>query len=161
MAARRIRESRTAAPSRASDRRHDGALRRSRHRDAGAVRDKSRGIRAIVPYRLAFRKTQRPGKGNQKLRGSSTRLAKKEQMWDHPIVTIKADNKKRVVVPDARPGDVFAYEDQGNGHFHLVRLIMPDPPQRKTRAQVRKAIANSRLKFDVSWDELRELVREP
>jgi hypothetical protein len=82
-------------------------------------------------------------------------------MWDHPIVTIKADNKKRVVVPDARPGDVFAYEDQGNGHFHLVRLIMPDPPQRKTRAQVRKAIANSRLKFDVSWDELRELVREP
>lgn len=35
------------------------------------------------------------------------------------------------------------------------------PPKRKTRAQVRKAIANSRLKFKMSWDELRELMREP
>jgi hypothetical protein len=76
-------------------------------------------------------------------------------------MTIKADSKKRVVVPDARPGDVFAYEDQGNGHFHLVRLNMPDPPIRMTRAQARKAIAHSRLKFDLSWDELREITREP
>ncbi len=76
-------------------------------------------------------------------------------------MTIKADSKKRVVVPDARPGDVFAYEDLGNGHFHLVRLNMPDPPKRKTRKQVRKALAGSRLKFDMSWDELRELTREP
>jgi hypothetical protein len=82
-------------------------------------------------------------------------------MWDHPTVTIKADSKKRVVVPDALPGDVFAYEDHGNGHFHLVRLNMPDPPTRKTRAQVRKAIATSGLKFDMSWNELREMTREP
>ena len=61
------------------------------------------------------------------------------QLWDHPTMTIKADSKKRVVVPDAHPGDVFAYEDHGNGHFHLVRLNMPDPPKRKTRAQVRKS----------------------
>lgn len=38
-------------------------------------------------------------------------------MWDRPTMTITADSKKRVVVPDAHPGDVFAYEDQGNGHF--------------------------------------------
>ena len=76
-------------------------------------------------------------------------------------MTIKADSKKRVVVPDAHPGDVFAYEDQGNGHFHLVRLNKPAHPEKKTRAQVRKAIANSKLKFDLSWDELRALTREP
>jgi hypothetical protein len=82
-------------------------------------------------------------------------------MWDHPTMTVRADSKKRVVMPDAHPGDVFAYEDHGNGHFHLVRLNVPGPPKRKTRDQVRKALANSRLKFDLSWDELRELTREP
>jgi hypothetical protein len=40
-------------------------------------------------------------------------------------------------------------------------LNLPDPPKRKTRAQVRKAIANCRLKLDLSWEELRELTREP
>ena len=64
-------------------------------------------------------------------------------------MTIRADSKKRVVMPDAHPGDVFAYEDHGNGHFHLVRLNMPGPPKRMTRAQVRKAIANSKLKFEL------------
>jgi hypothetical protein len=88
-------------------------------------------------------------------------LADAESMWDHPTMTIKADSKKRVVVPDARPGDVFVYEDQGNGHFHLVRLSVPDLPKRKTRAQVRKAIMTSELKFDMPWDELRRMTREP
>jgi hypothetical protein len=27
-------------------------------------------------------------------------------MWDHPTMTITADSKKRVVLPDAHPGDV-------------------------------------------------------
>jgi hypothetical protein len=76
-------------------------------------------------------------------------------------MTIKADSKKRVVMPDARPGDVFVYEDQGNGHFHLMRLAVPDKPKKMTRAQVEKAIANSKLKFDLTWDEMREWTREP
>jgi len=76
-------------------------------------------------------------------------------------MTIKTDSKKRVVVPDARPGDVFDYEDQGNGHFHLVRLNLPPPAKKMTRAQVRKAIDSSKLKFNVSWNELREMTREP
>ncbi len=76
-------------------------------------------------------------------------------------MTVTADSKKRVTMPGARPGDVFAYEDRGNGHFHLVRLNMPDPPKKKTRAEVRKALATSKLTFDLSWDELREMTREP
>jgi hypothetical protein len=82
-------------------------------------------------------------------------------MWDHPIVTIKADSRKRVVVPNAQPGDVFVYEDQGNRHFHLTRLKVPKPPKKMTRAQVEKAITNSKLKFDLTWDEMRKWTREP
>jgi hypothetical protein len=76
-------------------------------------------------------------------------------------MTIKADSRKRVVVPDAHPGDVFVYEDQGNGHFHLTRLKVPDKPKKMPRSQVEKAIAHSKLKFDMTWDEMREMTREP
>ena len=76
-------------------------------------------------------------------------------------MTIKADSRKRVVVPDAHPGDVFLYEDQGNGHFHLTRLMVPDQPKKMTRTQVEKAISNSKLKFDLTWDEMRNWTREP
>lgn len=76
-------------------------------------------------------------------------------------MTVKADNKKRVVVPGARPGDVFACEEQGKGRFTLVRLTNGEPPIRKTRAQVRAAIKASKLRFDLRWDELRVLTREP
>jgi hypothetical protein len=76
-------------------------------------------------------------------------------------MTIKADSKKRVVVPDARPGDVFVYEDQGNGHFHLVRMKLPDKPKKMSRAQVEKALDACRLKFDLTWDQMREMMREP
>ena len=43
-------------------------------------------------------------------------------------MTVIADSKRRVVMPGARPGDVFACADQGNGHFLLVRLNKPAPP---------------------------------
>jgi hypothetical protein len=41
-----------------------------------------------------------------------------------------------------------------------VRLNKPAPLKKKTRAEVRKAIAASKLKFDMSWDELRDMTRE-
>jgi len=82
-------------------------------------------------------------------------------MWDYPTMTVIADSKKRVVMPGARPGDVFAFEDEGNGHFLLVRLNKPAPLKKKTRAEVRKAIAASKMKFDMTWDELRQMTREP
>ena len=79
-------------------------------------------------------------------------------------MTITADSKKRVVVPGAKPGDVFACERQGEHHFLLIRLTAPPPPpkaKKMTRAQVRRAIKNSKMKFDMTWEELRELTREP
>jgi hypothetical protein len=82
-------------------------------------------------------------------------------MWDYPTMTVIADSKKRVVMPGARPGDVFDFEDEGNGHFLLVRLNKPAPPKKKTRAEVLAAIKASKMKFDFSWDELRKMTREP
>ena len=75
-------------------------------------------------------------------------------------MTVIADSKRRVAVPGARPGDVFACEDEGNGHFLLVRLTKPAPPKR-TRAEVLAAIKASKMKFGLSWDELRKMTREP
>jgi hypothetical protein len=88
-------------------------------------------------------------------------LAKQAEMWDYPTMTVTADDKKRVVVPGAKPGDVFAYEEQDNERFLLVRLNKPDPPARMSRTQVRKAIRDSALKFDLTWEELRAWTREP
>ena len=82
-------------------------------------------------------------------------------MWDYFSMTVIADSKRRVVLPGARPGDVFACQDEGNGHFLFVRLNKPAPPKKKTRAEIRKAIATSKMQFDLSWDELRKLTREP
>ena len=76
-------------------------------------------------------------------------------------MTLKADSRKRVVVPDAQPGDVFDYEDRGNGRYLLVRLAKPSPKSSISRAEFRKAISRSKLKFEVGWDELRTLTREP
>jgi hypothetical protein len=76
-------------------------------------------------------------------------------------MTITADSKKRVVIPWVKPGDVFACEKQDENHFRLARLNPPQQPRKLTKAQVRRAIKNSKMKFDMTWDELRELTREP
>ena len=58
-------------------------------------------------------------------------------MGDYPTMTITADNKKRVVIPWVKPGDVFACEQQDENHFSLARLNPPPPPRQKkmTRAE--------------------------
>jgi hypothetical protein len=76
-------------------------------------------------------------------------------------MTVTADAKKRVVLPDAKAGDVFACERQNENRFLLVRLAPPPPPRKKTVAEVRRALKTGKLKFDLTWDELRALTREP
>jgi hypothetical protein len=77
-------------------------------------------------------------------------------------MTITADSKKRVVIPWVKPGDVFACEQRDENHFFLARLNPPPPPKTKkmTRAQVRRAIKNSKMSPMMTWDELRKLTRE-
>jgi hypothetical protein len=67
-------------------------------------------------------------------------------------MTITADNKKRVVLPGAKPVDVFA-------------VARPLPPPVKTGrmppAPARRALRNTWMEFDLTWDELRSFIREP
>jgi hypothetical protein len=76
-------------------------------------------------------------------------------------MTITADSKKRVVIPWAKAGDVFACEQRDENHFHLARLNPPPPPKKMTKAQVLRAIKNSKMSPLMPWDELRKLTREP
>jgi len=82
-------------------------------------------------------------------------------VWDYPTMTITADSKKRVVIPWVKPGDVFACEQQDEKHFHLARLNPPPPRKKKTKAEIRHAILHSKMKFDMTWEELRAMTREP
>ena len=76
-------------------------------------------------------------------------------------MTTTADNKKRIVLPTARPGDVFDVQGQSDGHFMLVRLVRPEPAARLTRAQCLRAIGAAPLHPTMDWNTLRELTREP
>jgi hypothetical protein len=47
---------------------------------------------------------------------------------DNPTMAIStADTKRRVVLPAARPGDIFDIQSQGEGRLLLVRLETPEP----------------------------------
>ena len=76
---------------------------------------------------------------------------------------VVADGKKRVVFPGARPDDVFICERQDENHYSLVKLEpLPQLKQKRmTKAQVLRAVKNSKMQFDMTWDELRKLTREP
>ena len=76
-------------------------------------------------------------------------------------MTTTADSKKRVVLPTARPGDVFDVQRFGEGQFMLVRLARPEPKAPLTRAQCLRAIASAPLHPTMDWETLKGLTREP
>lgn len=48
-------------------------------------------------------------------------LAKKVESWEIPTVkTLTADDQKRIRIPDAKPRQVFAYENQDDGTILLI-----------------------------------------
>jgi hypothetical protein len=38
------------------------------------------------------------------------------------MVTVKADNRRRVQLPDAKPGEIFAYQDNGDNTITLIKV---------------------------------------
>ena len=52
-------------------------------------------------------------------------------------MTVTADNKKRVVLPGAKAGDVFEFHHQGAAHFLLVKLSRPKKPKARVRREGR------------------------
>ena len=75
-------------------------------------------------------------------------------------MTVIADAKKRVVVPGAKPGDVFTCERQDENHITLVRLVAPPTPKKKTKAEIRRAILRSKMRPEMTWEQLSKLTRE-
>lgn len=83
-------------------------------------------------------------------------------LWDYPTMpTTTVDKKKRVVLPAARPGDVFDVQQQAEGRLLLVRLVCPEPEGRMTRPACLRAITAAPMRPRMKWDELRRLTREP
>lgn len=77
------------------------------------------------------------------------------------MATSKVDAKHRVVLPRARPGDIFEIQGQGEGRLLLVRLEAPEPAPRMSLARSLEAMAAAPLRPKLSWDSLKVLTREP
>lgn len=75
-------------------------------------------------------------------------------------MTAKVDNKRRVVLPGARPGDVYDIQKQAGERFLLVRLQRPEPRAERSREECLRAMAAAPLRLRMGWDELKSLTRE-
>jgi hypothetical protein len=53
-------------------------------------------------------------------------------VWDNPIMTVIADDKKRVVLATVKPGDRFDVQ-QSNGKIVLTPLVEKEVPLVKAR----------------------------
>jgi hypothetical protein len=73
---------------------------------------------------------------------------------------VKVDAAKRIRLPVLRPGDYCEPEYFGPEEIMLRRVPEPKRKVQRTKAEALAAIDRSRLKFTVSWDELRLETRE-
>ena len=74
---------------------------------------------------------------------------------------VRADIKKRVVIPGAKPGDIFDVQRQGDERFVLVRLHRANEVPEMSREACLEAMDRSPLNMDLSWEQLRRITREP
>jgi hypothetical protein len=72
-----------------------------------------------------------------------------------------ADAKRRVVLPAAKPGDVFEIQSQGEGRLLLVRLERPQPAPPMSLDRCLEAIAAAPLRPKMTWAALKATTREP
>jgi hypothetical protein len=83
-------------------------------------------------------------------------------MWEYPTMsTSTLDTKKRIVLPDGRPGDIFDIQQQAEGRFLLIRLEKPMRVKRMSRKACLEAMHKAPLQPTMAWEKLRELTREP
>ena len=75
---------------------------------------------------------------------------------------VTADDRRRVTLPNTvKPGDHFDLEIPDQGKILLRRIEKPADPAKMTARQVSKALKNCRSKMKYSWEDLRQLTREP
>jgi hypothetical protein len=83
--------------------------------------------------------------------------------WDIPIViTAKADDRKRVLVPQAKPGQVYALQDNGDGSVTLLPLKPDVKPRRPSILDDLKPFTKQEREqcwgpdADPEWDRIAE-----
>ena len=74
--------------------------------------------------------------------------------------TGKVDSKKRIVLPNARTGDIYEIR-QEEDRLVLVRLRPPEPKAPLSREACLAAMEQAPLRPVMPWEELRALTREP
>ena len=74
--------------------------------------------------------------------------------------TVTADQKRRVTLPEALPGDIFDVKRTPEGNYVLEKLVSQSAPDQRSAAEVRAAMDAGPLEPRVSWDELRKQTRE-
>lgn len=77
------------------------------------------------------------------------------------MATSTVDAKRRVVLPAAKPGDVFDIQSQGEGRLLLVRLGSPKPEPGMSPERCLAAISASPLRPKMTWESLKAATREP
>jgi bifunctional DNA-binding transcriptional regulator/antitoxin component of YhaV-PrlF toxin-antitoxin module len=75
--------------------------------------------------------------------------------------TVRADAKGRIVIPGAKPGDVFDVQRQGDDRCVFVRLRGPSLAPGKSREECLEAMSRSPLSTTLSSEQLRQITREP
>lgn len=79
------------------------------------------------------------------------RVDRPARLWEFPTVhTLVVDSKKRVRLPDAKPNQVFAYEQQGEGQFLLTRLIKEEPAESFPRGSLKKYLTRAKAKEELA-----------
>lgn len=76
-------------------------------------------------------------------------------------MTTKADAKRRIVLPEAEPGDVYDIQKQRDGRYLLVKLERPKSRRRLSKEECLRAMDEAPLQPTMSWEELASLTREP
>jgi hypothetical protein len=72
----------------------------------------------------------------------------------------KADQKRRIVLPHAKPGEVFEVREDGADAYRIIRLRLPPPPAKLTAREVADRLRSSPLRPRMSSANLLNITRE-
>ncbi|TVQ38001.1 MAG: hypothetical protein EA370_06240 [Wenzhouxiangella sp.] len=75
--------------------------------------------------------------------------------------TVTADQKRRVPLPGAQPGDVFDVQKGPDGKYVLEKLVRQAGPRPQSAAEVLAAMEANPMEPRLGWEELRQQTREP
>ncbi|MCC6145203.1 MAG: hypothetical protein IT368_15460 [Candidatus Hydrogenedentes bacterium] len=70
---------------------------------------------------------------------------------------MKLDSQLRIILPEGNPGDEYEIQKQGEGRF----LLIPLKNKPRTPEEILKAMDENPLSPTMSWEELRQMTREP